>query len=371
MALFDNLKKEHTEKRESIHVPYVIVGQDWSSVKLYNFLKEKYGKDQILILDHKDFHFDYRFFQGPSINRGEENKYVLKSFFPNIEFKDHPEPLFYKDQKFRSFKGKAKPLKIFDDELFFQRLGFDFNHDHLFTKDEDPSKENLNYLKGTIEAIQENEPLVESESFKNNKILIKLEGGKDIVCNQIFFGYSLNSLLNLIDKNTQLGSHFHPYATEIFSRPCMVVEFQKLDHSNFEGSYYIPQSQTHERGNFIVQASNIPGKHDVRCFAGIEREEFNEEELSKKIKLLKRTLERVFEDFNSVNYQEKITFFHSSPLSQPVQIDERFSNLIFISGQHGFVPESFLETKNLNENFARVDQDARALTTLEFIKSFV
>ncbi len=369
MALFENLKKEQKDIRQTSKVPYLIVGQDWSSIKLYNFLREKFGRDQVLLLDDKEFHADYRFFPGPSLNRGEENQKVLKHFIQNFECSNLSEPMFYKDQKFRSFKGRARPLKIFEDEETFVSEGFVFDRNYLFTSEEEPSE--VNFMQGTIESILENEDLRESESYKNNKIKVELLGGKEIICDRIFFAYSLNSLLRVVDKNTQLGAILHPYAKETFSRPAMVVEYSKLKSSETEGVFFIPQSQTHERGNFIVEASNIPGKHLVKCFAGVDREEFNEEELSKKIKLLKRTLERVFEDFNSADYEEKISCFNSSPLSQRCEFDAKVQNLITLIGPHGFVNESFFYEQNLEIDFQKLSQDAIALSTLEFIKTTV
>lgn len=363
MALFENLKKENVEVREKIQIPFLFLGQDWCNLSLYKYAQEKVGRDQVLVIDNKELHKDHLFFPGPSLNRGPDNFLALKSLFPDLVLKELPEPLFYKDQKLRSFKGKAKPLKIFEDEEFFQETGFIFDKNELFLKEE-INYEEVNFRKDKVLKITETDN-------QNFKFLLSLESGFDVECNHIFFADSLNSLVKLMDKNTHLGSQIHSLKVESFNRPCVVVNFKRKNLGSFEGQYFIPKSQTHERGNLIVEAINDGGVHTVKCFSGIDREEFNEEEISKLIKLLKRNIERVFEGFNSSQYEEKIWCFDSMPLRTKHTVNAEDLPNITLTGAHGilgkdeFINSNFESLKDLN--LENIEQDLRSYL---FLKSF-
>ena len=50
------------------------------------------------------------------------------------------------------------------------------------------------------------------------------------------------------------------------------------------------------------------GKQEFSCLMYVDEDEVNEEGIAKKIKLMKRVIERVFSDFSKARYNEKIYY---------------------------------------------------------------
>lgn len=360
MALFEGLKKEIKETRQNEKKKVVIYGQDWSSLEIYSLMVEKFGNDEVLLVDENDFHSDYRFFPGPSLNRGAGNEAVLKHFVKDLQVKPIADPVFYKDQKFRSFKGKARPLKIFEDESYFQTNGFSIENS-IQVKE----IENLNFKKLNLSKIE----LINDENYK---FKLSFDEGIDIESEYLFFGYSLNQFIKLSDKKAPEINSLLKSSENIYDRPCLVVEFSHPLGAMSDGTYFIPQNQTIERGHFVVEALSNDEAQTIKCFCGVDREEFNEEELSRKIKLLKRSLERVFEDFHSMKSSEKIWCFSSSPV---LNIENEIQSLpenLFFFGRTALVNFNEDELSDLEVSISDIHSDARSFLALSCIeKNFV
>ena len=67
----------------------------------------------------------------------------------------------------------------------------------------------------------------------------------------------------------------------------------------------------HEWGHFICDFNDfdeVSGRQEFSCLMFVNEDEVNEEELAKKIRLMKRVVDRVFTGFTKSNYNESIHY---------------------------------------------------------------
>lgn len=222
------------------------------------------------------------------------------------------EPLFYKDTKLHSFKGRAKPHELMEDEDQFQSAYYNFKWLSLFEESDLESFDDIilaHQYNKFIEGIELTEPedLVEVTNFK-----IFTSENEVFECEQLHFCQNPKSFYKIVKDKDTLDLSLHQYCNKLESRTSLTVNYES--NQNFyesSGTVYLPQSVTHDWGHFITDIKPFDpatNTQEITALMFVTEEITTEEDLAKKIRLMKRVIDRVFPIFAKSEVKEFINY---------------------------------------------------------------
>lgn len=307
-------KKQENVKEKAQHkfVKNVLVGEDICVfLKAINF-KEKGIPFQIIV--ENDLNLDLllkKWSNTLSSVTNSELKELLKAKYPQLEIKGFANALFYKDSKFHEFGARTKNFELKIGEEYYTQGIYDIDLTSVFRDKYEMLASILseNTVKKIIVELEVTEPqdLVEVEHFK-----LHLSDYDTIGVETLYWSESPKKLFKLATLKEKLGEAFNQYSSEIELYAGLVVDFKyNLVKENeafselIDKLVFLPQSVTHEWGHFICMIKN----DSILCQCILSSEEgFNEEDLAKKIRLMKRVIERVFDHLKIDETNEAIWF---------------------------------------------------------------
>ena len=312
------LKKEQTEDNKTLYKKHIVVGDDFFTLALYKTLVDKHGKDNVSLLIEHEFSERDLLPMGPSMIRGQKNIDAFKAAFPEIQLKETQlTSTFFKEQKFREFGGRAKPEKLLWSEEFFVEPRVELNLREAFPalfEGEFLTQVNECRLDMVLTGVttQEATDLVEPAYFS-----LHCANGMNLECEHLYWGRGPRKFLDLYSDKNSLSDDFIQFCEETHTPAALYVdlEFQKPLTERLE-TIFIPHSYTHEWGHFVGEFSEIEkgaGSQNASFVTYIDKDHTSEEDLSKKIRLLKRHLEKIFPEFSKISYSEYIKLSESSP----------------------------------------------------------
>ncbi len=213
------------------------------------------------------------------------------------------ESVFYKDTKFHKFGARAKPHQLLDGEEFFTSA-FHPLQMKLDINDEVLKKHQQNKIIKKI-VLKEPTDLVEPAYFELHT------GENEIIsCEKLYFCENPRHFYKLVENKDKLNAGLHKYLVGIEAFPGITVHFKcKGEFSDHVGSMIIPQSLTHEWGSFILDIEAFKdGYQNFKALTFINGDDLQEEDLAKKIRLMRKVLERVLPDLEKCDYSPTIKY---------------------------------------------------------------
>ena len=214
---------------------------------------------------------------------------------------------FYKDSKFHQFQGRVKHFEMKGSEPIFTAPVKALNYNNIFT-DEDYSRlatilqENCS-KKIMVEIVKSTpQDLVEPHHFE-----IEFSDYSKIRCEHLYFANNPKNFFKLLKNKDELHDSIAQFTSKLEVQAAVVVDFPLKKYCEVPtGTLFLPQSMTHEWGHFLCQFSdkNVLGLSFLN-----EDDLSSEEELGKKIRLMRRVIERVVESFKSDEKTESIYFY--------------------------------------------------------------
>lgn len=363
-------KSEQQSETTSQFAQNVVVGEDFFSLLAYLELKKKAPNSTILICSKEVSERDL-FPSYPSFLRGKEDIEFVKSLFPelsNVEGLESKPPMFFKDGDWKEFGGRAKPEKLLEMEDFFLGETLFFDLSSLFPTLQDPLVINeVNEFRETkeIQSIEITKPsdLVEKDYFH-----IHLSDGAALKCENLIWGRAPKSFIEHLSNKNVLSDQFIEYLEGLSSQTILNIEYYfddlKLSKEDVESqrTLFVPQSYTHDWGHFICEykTKNEQTILSVLCF--IHDDSLSEEEIGKKIRLLKRNVEKVFSNFFSSSEHTEYIRFKQESLSLEVD-DQKYQELNQNIKSVDFVSYSapFSDFKGLGESLKSSDHKLSGL----------
>lgn len=311
-----SLKKKEDINISTSYVRHLVVGEDLFSVALYWELRKKLGDEQVKWLCPKPITEKDLLPLGPNTLRGESNIEKFKRFFPDVETEEVEAPAeFFKELKWRPFGGRAKSEKLLWNEEFFtlKRADFDIYALFPFLKEEDLyetlEKNRLDFAAKNI-ARQEPDDLAEPAHFA-----IELSNNDILKCEHLYWGGGPRTFLDTYDNKNELTDDFITFCEEATSPAALYIqmEFDKAITEK-EQTLFIPLSYTHEWGHFVGEFKALEnGKQRGEFVTFMDIQHTNEQEISKKIRLLKKNLEKIFGENSTQISDEFIKLSSTSP----------------------------------------------------------
>ena len=354
-----DLKKDQTQSYQRKYIKNLIVGSNLASL----LMRDHLSSQSAALFSHEEIvERDLFFFPGNDV-RGEANIAVLKALRPELEWQEREAPSrFYKDQKFREFGGRSKSETLLEGEEFFCDKGYYSDLRKLLPQQEKLAEYLSNSEEHFIDYIEKANP-ERLDEVTHWKIFCKDE--VVIECENLFWGKSPAELAKLIKNKELLSNELIEMMVNSMGRKMLSVSLSFEEEVIAQaGTYFLPQSMTHEWGHFIVEAYPFDSEQKCQkivCFCYVLEEESGDEEVSKKIKLLKRVFERIFPDILKKNHREEIVFsedISSFPYGDEVyeSVENNIKNLYFLGAQapltKGFASEYSLEVETQNVSFS-------------------
>ena len=298
------LKKIAVVERETITVPYLVVGKDIFSLSLYNELKLAHGAENVRLLSQDALLKSDLLPKGPSSIRGETNQKMFKLLYPDVTItKCSENSLFYKDMQWKSFGGRSKPEALKYDEGFYtgDRIDPDFNE--VF--------KNISMTDEYIAAANEEAYQVKVKSIARNEagFIVECINGTEFHSNHLFMGVSPYHYLQYYTEKNQLSDSFIEFCESTKTSSALFVKFVFEDRpiSDIKETLFIPLSYTHEWGHFIGEFKDNNGVQEIEFMHFLEDHLMSEEDVSRVIRLLKKSMEKIFEDFLKIKVRDFIS----------------------------------------------------------------
>lgn len=290
----------------------IVIGSDFFSILRFLSLHQNFPSEVKMIGDRplsakalkRDMHANIRRI------RTEEDAKLFSEIFPEIELKKiESSPKFYKDGELKEFGGKAEPMKIFSGEKEFVSTSYQFDLTSLIKTEIWEKLDSILdefYLEKRILSIEntENNDLAEPRNFKLTT------GDEQIyLTEEIFYQDTVKSLLNLFTNKSDLGDDAVHFISSYKSKSAIELSFiLNKEIETDQATFLFPRSQTHEWGHYIFEFTQIEQKPALNAVILIHAEEYNEEELAKKIRHFKTTIKRFYSDFETTIEKEHILF---------------------------------------------------------------
>lgn len=352
MAYSDILKMKKVEdvKEEKVFVKNLVVGSDIFALDLFKHF-EGLEPGSCKLLSDEPITEDNLKVLGPSMVRGENNIEILKSLGIKGE---QSHSIFYKDMKFHKFGSRTKPVKLLWGEE-------KFTEDHIKVdpldllpalKDESLIEQiKAKSLQLSISSIAKTTPeeLIDQAYWK-----VHCTNGTVVECENLYWGETPASFIELYEEKSGMPPWFIEFC-ESTQTPCALFVHMNLDQQITEEkeTFFFPLSFTHDWGHFIGEIVSKNEGQEARFVTFVDKEDNSEEDISKKIRLLKKNFEKNFENFSnnncreyvvlkenaycpkiddslfeeSDNFGEKLTFFSfNAPLTKKAKIIESFED---------------------------------------------
>jgi len=314
------LKKEVKEKHQDdsrLYFDHIVVGDDYIAALKYLELNRKYPDQTVRlvssnILNKQSIENEFKCMISTVRSEKAAASLVDKSARLEVTPIDN-EPVFYKDTKLHSFSGRAKPHEQMEDEEFFQSSYSTYNWESLFAQfdiedlDTELLKTQFNKYIDKLE-VATPEDLVEKVNFK-----VFTSEYETFECEHLHWCKSPKAFYKLIANKNDLGDSLHKYCNKLESRTSLTVHFEAQGEEFYDsfGTVFLPQSVTHEWGHFICDIEKYDPAtetQEMTALMFVTEEITSEEDLGKKIRLMKRVIERVFSKFAKSDVKEFINY---------------------------------------------------------------
>lgn len=370
------LKSEGTNSYSVTNKSVVIVGDNLYAILAYESLSKIFNPTEIiLIADHKLNLNDISMI-GPSTLRGEANIESFKIAFPNAISGDKRETVFLKEKVLRPFSGKSKSEELLFGEQFFTLNGFNCSLDAIGdiqtidNKNELIDSINKKACISSISSVtceQSENDIVPLENFKWH-----IKTTKNMVFKSSYLVWAKPGwqLSNLIANNTTFDKSLIEFLNCTKAPGPLLVKFQlKKKIFNIEATTFLPQSLTHTWGHFIGEFSEDHGEFQEKAefLTYVDTDDLNEEEVAKRIKLLKKSLEKLSPDFANCQIQENIILKDSTPITGINDelywkgLSKSKIKALFIIGENGPLSRDFLKNSGINFESHEISHITRAL----------
>jgi hypothetical protein len=301
------LKKEKNplgQQRSKSYRQHIVLGDDVWAIRLTLDLAQKWGLENTVLISEKPLTKKVLL----------ENHQAQLSFVRSVEkYQDfclaYPAakaqayahvPRFYKDGSWHEFGGRTKPLPLRDCEQPFVGPRWDWNLESLF------SVEEWERLDSFLECTQQVRLLAKCckkdptdlEQVNNWSLVFK--DLAEIECEQLWLTSHPAKLLKVSDAGTSLPERVAKDCAQVKTYAAVSLGLMLKNFSLEAGTYFVPQSQTHDWGYFIVDVCESIQEMDshtlqhIKAFAYILEDEITAETMGEKIKLMKRTLRRLW-----------------------------------------------------------------------------
>lgn len=337
----------------------LLIGEDWYTQALASFLVQNNVSHRYLITS--DLRTIEKGPRGPIGIRGKDNTSFIKGLLGD-RFGESLEKsvVYYKDQKFKKATSQSTSGKVRPEELFYfqaETINFDFQQ-YLGKLDFCLVPEKVYFSQ--IKIGQEGD----------YPFYVELSTGRKIYAKKLVWGKTPCQLIDLLGQTNQLTDDYVQFLESTkTAHPVFLRFFFSEEIGEIEKTFIIPVSYTHDFGHFIGEffsASSGGSRQYAEFVHYLNREHKSEEEISKRIKILKRFLKKIFPRFSECLVSEVVSVQEFGP--RPDSIDVDFESIFKEVPNLFFCGESGIFQDQPNTVDKSLSHSARGLGCIEFLK---
>jgi hypothetical protein len=301
------LKKIDVVQKETIETSHLVIGKDIFALSLYNKLKNIHGAENVRLLSEDKILASDLQTKGPGTIRGETNKNIFKALYPDMNFEaGEQNALFYKDMTWKSFGGRSKPEALKFNEEFFTGPRFDVDLNTIFPE--------LTSPEAMIDSANAEAYQVKIKKINKSEkgFAIECINGTEFFSKHLYFGLSPYKFLEVYADKNHLSDSFIQFCESTQTPSALFVKFlfEHIPLSDMKETLFIPLSYTHEWGHFVGEFKNleeVKGKQEIEFMHFLDEDQSSEEDVSRIIRLLKKSMEKIFENFSKNSHKEFIS----------------------------------------------------------------
>lgn len=298
------------------HYRHVILGQDLGAVLKLMEIRRNFPEESIRLISTRpinrqtlieNYDFGVSQLRSPGAVENIYKKHHNAKILPQSG-----EAIFYKDGKFHEFSGRAKSMEILPGEEFFTQKGYKLELSSLFSESEWESLDTVLNEHSEIRMFESIEKTTPSDLVDKKEWCLTFKDFASASCETLYVSMSPKKFLSHLHNKEKVTPELIDVCSSVKVQGALSVTW-KLDKEIYpeEKTLFIPQSMTHEWGHFIVEFESFNyQKKEQLCHVLflIHEEEPQTEDLGSKIRLMKRVLDRVFNDIEKHIKQEYIRF---------------------------------------------------------------
>lgn len=297
------LKKIAVVEKESITVSHLVVGKDIFALSLYNDLKTLHGASEVRLLSQDAILRSDLFPKGPSTVRGEVNQKAFSGLYPEMVSSSCEEnAMFYKDMTWKSFGGRSKPEALKYDEEFYTGGQVTPDFEKVF--------KNIPHSNEFLESVNAEAYQVKIKSIRREGegFVVECINGTEFHCQNLYFGLSPFHYMEFYSEKSQLSDEFIQFCDSTKTSSALFVKFvfDEKPLSDMKETLFIPLSYTHEWGHFIGEFKKNGEGQEIEFMHFMEDHLVSEEDVSRIIRLLKKNMEKIFDNFLKIKSHEYI-----------------------------------------------------------------
>lgn len=367
------LKKETPTASERFYKRHLVVGEDLFALETYRRLCALHGENEVGILGFVPQTQEECRMKGPSLWRGEDNFMVLKAMYPEREFTlDQKPSLFLKEGTMREFGGRAKSEKLLWDEEYFTQPRIE-GVDGLLPEFDDESLKAIGEKSFRVK-IKEIEKLIPTDLAEAALWRIVGTDGAHYDAGHVYFAHAPAQFVDFFSQKSQLSDELIEFCESTLGPSVLNVVFEcERPVSDMTETVLLAQSYTHEWGHYVGEFSKDErsSKQRAEFLSFIDKNETTEEEISKKIRGLKKAIEKIAPDFAKISTQDFIVLKEATAC---LKIDDKayanvasqWENWNFIS-VHAPLEEKLIKEVSFEDSVFCPSHFARALMSLRKI----
>lgn len=316
LRAYKKLDDDQNKEQKRQYFEHVVYGENFLAALTFLKLQEKFGSDKVKLICQNELTKDAIINEWKCTLNTIRNENVAKTLMEKTSrleiMPSEHRAEFYKDSKFHPFGGRTKSFEIQDGEGFFIDSFFNIKTQGLFSEDQWSSLDETlkaSQLNKFIDKIELTEP---SDMLEKTNYVLHTGEYERIECEQMYWCESPKDFYKKIENKNKVNDALGEFCNSIEHRAAMAVHFE-VDQKIFshKGTVFLPQSVTHEWGHFICDFNEFDPttqKQAFTCMMFVNEDEVNEEELAKKIRLMKRVIERTMPEFSKANITEQILY---------------------------------------------------------------
>jgi len=345
-GIFDKYKKKAEIKSERRFRRYLVVGSDLHALKTFYYLQKKFGNGDVGLLAEKKLSEDDLHLFGPSTLRGEDNFKMLHKYFPAFELMASEKPnLFLKEGEWRAFGGRSKGEILLAGEEHFisHRVYFKENDffDSFIQKDSLTEIQKKSFIRSPSKIYKQTpDDLIEKVNWK-----IECVGGDTFECEHLIWAYSPERFMRALESKNLYSTSFIEMCEKFASKCVLYVRLHASEKLvDAQETLFIPLSYTHEWGHFIGEWTDIGEGQRGDFLHYIDKEQMNEDEVAKRLRHLKKSLEKLFEKYDEKKVREFVALSENGGSHKIDSPDSIFAaddfNHLFFAGENALFPKS-------------------------------
>ena len=307
------LKKITTIETQNIICDHLIVGNDLFSLEAARIIKNKYPDDKTNLIFKGELTNDFLKAKGPCDIRGEVNIAKFKELRPelliNTEF---CESVYYKDLKLKAFSGRGKSEKLLTGESYYTDPRVQLDHEKIFSLLD--QKDEMDSLKNILRRVSIQKIIREDKRWD-----IYCLNGEIYQTTHLYWGEGPSDLLTLLENKNILTDQFIEFSEQTMS-PCSLnirIEFDEKV-TDIKETIFVPLSYTHEWGHFIgeFEVALDDGPQSAQFVHFLDKENSSEENISKKMRIFKKNLEKIIPKIKKMHFREFISLVEKSHIKE-------------------------------------------------------